>query len=637
MQWLKNLRIGTKLLASYILLLLLMGGVGYLGTTNMSAINDMLNGIYQNNLKPIINATSANVDLIKFGRNFYRITLVDEKSEKEEFKKRSDANFANIQKAIEEYSSARMSDKEKDILDKFRPALEAYQKALYKVAEMSIAGDKEGATRYILTEATKLGEVPDALLDELVLEKRQQAKAAAEHAAATYAESSRNMYIMIGMAVLLGVVIGVGLSRLISRGIGQCADFGLALSRGDVSGNLTIDQKDEVGLLADAMRAVGAAESDAARKLELLAEGDLNITISERSEKDTLMRALRVVVAAEDDVARKFGLLADGDLRIKVTERSEKDALLRSMSDMIGKLSGIVGEVQAGSENVAAGSEEMSASSETLSQGASEQAAAVEECSSSMEQMSASINQNADNARQTEAIATKAAKDAKESGEAVARTVAAMKDIAGKISIIEEIARQTDLLALNAAVEAARAGEHGKGFAVVAAEVRKLAERSQGAAAEINKLSAESTSVAEQAGSLLEKLVPDIQKTADLVQEIAAASQEQSSGASQVNKALQQLDQVIQQNAAASEELASTSEELSAQAEQLQASISFFTIDAGQSARIMKIIPHTTDQAKGKTKPAVPARHPAAVPRPTAKLNMAMDETHDEDQAFSRY
>jgi methyl-accepting chemotaxis protein len=201
-----------------------------------------------------------------------------------------------------------------------------------------------------------------------------------------------------------------------------------------------------------------------------------------------------------------------------------------------------------------------------------------------MEEMGASIQQNADNAKQTDKIATKAAEDAQSSGEAVSQTVAAMKEIAEKISIINEISRKTDLLALNAAVEAARAGEHGKGFAVVASEVRKLAERSQTAAAEIGRLTADGVQRADGAGQLLSRLVPDIRKTAELVREIAAACSEQGVGAAQVGKAMQQLDQVIQQNASASEEMSTGSAELSEQAETLQQAISFFNVGGTQES-----------------------------------------------------
>lgn len=193
-----------------------------------------------------------------------------------------------------------------------------------------------------------------------------------------------------------------------------------------------------------------------------------------------------------------------------------------------------------------------------------------------MEEMSANIRQNAENAHETEKLAVKAASDAEAGGSAVKKTVSAMKEIAEKIGIIEEIARQTNMLALNAAIEAARAGEHGKGFAVVADAVRKLAERSQNAAGEIGKLSSTSVEIAENAGEMLDRMVPDIRRTAELVQEINASSSEQNSGSEQINQALLQLDQVIQQNASASEEMASTSEELAAQAEQLRGTIGFF-------------------------------------------------------------
>ncbi len=328
-------------------------------------------------------------------------------------------------------------------------------------------------------------------------------------------------------------------------------------------------------------RSISRPLKHAVHVADRLSVGDLQVEIEGGGSDETgqLLQSLRKVVGATGIVTRMAAEVAEGRLDVDIRKRSDQDELMQALAEMTEKLKEVVGGVKSVVDHVTTGSQAMRDTAEVMSSGASQQAAAAEEAASSIEQMTANIRQNADNSLQTEKIAQEAAKDAQEGGVAVGQTVAAMKEIAGKIMIIEEIARQTNLLALNAAIEAARAGEQGKGFAVVAAEVRKLAERSQVAAGEINKLSNSSVEVAERAGELLDVIVPNIQKTAELVQEISAATKELDSGAGQIQLSVQQLDGVIQQNASASEEMAATAEELSSQSEQLVDLVSFFVFD----------------------------------------------------------
>ena len=348
----------------------------------------------------------------------------------------------------------------------------------------------------------------------------------------------------------------------------------------------------------------------------------------------SISKGLRNAVSAVQNVA-------EGDLTrfATISSKDEIGDLLGYVNTMIERLRGVVGDALSASDNVSSGSQELSASSEQLSQGATEQASSAEEASASMEEMASNIKQNADNAAQTEKIARQSSKDAELSGQAVNRAVGAMRTIAEKISIVQEIARQTDLLALNAAVEAARAGEHGKGFAVVASEVRKLAERSQAAAAEISALSGDTVQVATEAGEMLNKLVPDIQKTAELVSEISAACREQDIGASQINEAIQQLDKVTQQNAGASEEMSATSEELASQAEELQASIAFFRVDQAGAKPAPRRAAAPAPRATAKPAYRAPAHAAHSVHAQQAKakgfaLDMSMGGPDADDQHF---
>ncbi len=264
------------------------------------------------------------------------------------------------------------------------------------------------------------------------------------------------------------------------------------------------------------------------------------------------------------------------DAHIDIDQKDEIGQLAQAIKTMVDKLREIITGVMSSSDEIASGSQLISSESQLMAQGASEQASSVEEVSSSMEEMVSNIQQNSDNSKQTEKITGETSVKIQQSAQTSLEAVELMREISDKISIISEIASQTNILALNAAVEAARAGEHGKGFAVVAAEVRKLAEKSQKAADEIEKLSASGMSISQSARTELSEVVPLMEKTKSLVQEITAYSLEQNAGADQINAAIQQLNNVTQQNAASSENMASSSEELSSQAENLRQYISFF-------------------------------------------------------------
>lgn len=336
-----------------------------------------------------------------------------------------------------------------------------------------------------------------------------------------------------------------------------------------------------------------AVENEIADIVTAAASGEFSQRISLQGKEGFFERLatgvneiLKTSEVGLNDISRVIQSLAKGDL----TQSIDADyhglfgQLKNDINETMNRLSTVMGDVKNNSDSLNSAAEQVSGTAQSLSQGASEQAASVEETTASVEEMGASINQNSENARVTDGIAAESSNAAKQGGEAVTETVQAMKDIAEKISIIEDIAYQTNMLALNAAIEAARAGEHGKGFAVVAAEVRKLAERSQVAASEISDLTGDSVKVAEKAGELLEKMVPDIARTAELVQEISAASEEQAGGVGQITGAMQQLDQVTQSNAAASEELAATAQEMRGQSQSLIEVIGFFKLSDALSA-----------------------------------------------------
>ena len=536
------MKIGTKLIAGFLAVAAIAMAVGIVGFFQINKIADNDEHLYTKVTVPLADLADISVAFQRVRINLRDFVFAASAGERAE----SQATIQKLRDLIDErqvtFEKVIITEEGRRLFEDFLAARKVYGVQIARIIELTNAGKSTEAEAVIDGEGKLAAQREQEIINKLMESKVEQGKLTADLNHQVAATASTVMIVLAFLGAIIAFLLGLFLSRSISLPMAKGVALADEIAKGDFSARLKMDRKDEIGQLASAL--------------------------------DNMADNLK----KQADIAEE---ISKGNLTVDVQLASDKDQLGNALKQMTDTLNDIIRQVMVASDNVSSGSQALSAAAQEMSQGATEQAASAEEASSSIEEMTANIRQNADNALQTEKIAVGAAKDAGEAGGVAAENMAAMKEIAGKIVIIEEIARQTNLLALNAAIEAARAGEHGRGFAVVAAEVRKLAERSQIAAGEINKLSVSSVAVAEKAGLILGNLGPNIQRTAELVQEIAAASKEQDTGAEQISSAIQQLDKVIQQNASATEEVASTSEELSSQSEQLQSMVAFFKVKGG--------------------------------------------------------
>ncbi|MFP3497062.1 methyl-accepting chemotaxis protein [Pseudomonas sp. SIMBA_059] len=552
MKWFYDLKISTKLISAFLVVLALTAAMGVFAIHQLGAVNQAAQEIKSDWMPSMRAAAGMRFFAANYRLKENRHVTTEIAEEKAQADREADETLQQFNTRMGTYEQLLSGDEERQLLTGLKSAWSTYLATSKQLLDLSRQNQEAAATTLLRGESRTHFDEVTSRLQKMVEFNEAGASEAGDKGLALYDSARVSIIAVLVAALLIGLGLAVFIARIISRPLRLAATAAEQLAEGNLSTPIAPGGKDETGMVLNAMR------------------------------------------------------------------------------NMVGKLATIIGEVRNAADNLASASEQVSATAQSMSQATSEQAASVEETSASVEQMSASINQNTENAKVTDGMASKAAKEATDGGESVQQTVLAMKKIAQRISIIDDIAYQTNLLALNAAIEAARAGEHGKGFAVVAAEVRKLAERSQVAAQEIGELSSSSVDMAEKAGKLLDEMVPSINKTSDLVQEISAASEEQAAGVAQINTAMTQLNQVTQQNASSSEELAATAEEMSSQAEQLQQAMSFFVLDATSGAAVQ---PSGVDSQGNK-----PSRQtPRPAPQPARKAFAYTMASAPDESEFTRF
>jgi len=628
---LNNIKIGPRLTMGFAIVLILLALTAVIGGNALGNLNNEVQNLVKDKFPKTVLATDLVRAINQIAQINRNLLLISEPTEVQKQLSRQEEHRKSITEIIDKLTATITSPEGKTLLARVQDTRTAYVATLDKFHGMVNRNERDNAVKLLYGDFRPVTQSYLKAIGELNDYQDDLMRKAGEEAEAAY-NSARTLLITISLiAIALGIVIAILITRSIVRPVGDAVQIADKISEGDLSVKIDTSAKDEVGMvlksLERAVAAVKAMSAEAAGLAQTAVDGKLSTRADVtkyqgeyRKIIEGVNSMLDAVVAPIQDVQRVMGAMEQGDMTQTIRKQYQGDfaVLKEAINNTIGKLSETIAQIITAADALSNASGQVSATAQSLSQSSSEQAASVEETTASLEQMTASVAQNTENAKVTDNMASKAAKEAGEGGEAVGKTVDAMQSIADKIGIIDDIAYQTNLLALNAAIEAARAGEHGKGFAVVAAEVRKLAERSQVAAQEIGNLAGSSVKMAERAGHLLEEMVPSIQKTSDLVQEIASASQEQSTGVLQINNAMGQLNKATQQNASASEELAATAEELGGQAGQLQQLMGFFSVDSGTMARNYSAAPRMAS-------PSRPARQTNS-----RVINAALDDSDFE-------
>ncbi|QKS83964.1 methyl-accepting chemotaxis protein [Pseudomonas bijieensis] len=531
MNWLNDAKLSTKLITSFFLCALITLAVGMLGVSGVSALSTRLQGVFNNNLVSVANTSQTKTKAVGQTRDMYRLYVATAgnapQSMKDEFLASMKANQLASEKAFADYRKGNLAEDERIAGDQMARDWPVYQAMVQQYVAMMAAGDLENGRTLLLGDLQKTYR---KVMDQLTIMIDSNDRQISEDAkAATQQEATAKtvLYSGIVVAFIAALLLGMFISRLISRPIAVAVDCAQRIAQGDLTQHITSNSRDEAGQL---LKALGDMQTSLKATIQQIANAS-----------DQLASAAEELTAVTDDGSR---------------------ALIRQ-NDEIQQAATAVTEMTSAVEEVARNAVSTSQASQSTSTQAGE---------------------GRDQARSAVQAIDTATQEITSSTGLVRDLAVQVRDIGKVLDVIRGIAEQTNLLALNAAIEAARAGEQGRGFAVVADEVRALAARTQASTGEIESmihavqdradsavdamgksqaLVTETQSLARATGEALEQIADGISQINDRNLVIATASEEQAHVAREVDRNLVNIQDLSTQTAAGANQTNASSQELS--------------------------------------------------------------------------
>lgn len=575
----RNMKVSRKLLVSFAIVIFLSIVITAVGVFGITAVNSNYNNVLTGSNMRFRYIQSVYADMYNIRRVVGLTALFTGNSNMiNQYEAEADAIYVEIIGELEAFIATIDTDvnisPETAQLRRYQAEyLEVlvanyFTSTVRPVIAAARAGNQEAATALIYDNIGELENLNNYIADVLA-----QVQATMDGiGATTTAQSMLYMGVLIGVAILaaiISILLSIYISNMVSRPLAPLTEF---FGRAAETGDLQFNQ----------------------RELEII-----NKYKNNKDELGILMNAVKVHMDEMNHEMEYLEKISNGDLTVAPNVLSPKDVVGNSLVKVVENLNGMFGEINTAAAQVSSGSQQIADGAQSLAQGSTQQAATVEELSASITEIAEKTRENADLANRAASLAVTIKGNAEKGNQQMSEMVTAVNEISQAsqsiskvIKVIDDIAFQTNILALNAAVEAARAGQHGKGFAVVADEVRTLAAKSAEAAKDTGVLISNSMEKAEYGASIakdtaesLVEIVSGINESTEIIEEIAHASEVQNSGITQINSGIDQVATVVQQNSATAEQSAAAAEELSGQSSMLSDLIAQFKLKGGPAGR----------------------------------------------------